>query len=301
MTELPAEAVFERLAVTREPSSRKDRANILLWFATSACMFAKFFVWFPIGRGLKIVWKLFRVGQCVIQRRGNGCFSFEVSFCQKKRKLKVSPCRVHVWSVEFFFHFLLIRRVTVYTREGDSCTKVMLNNRHCLWSHCDGIPRNYTKLYGNEEVWSKVVVSWFQGDRQATFSARVNRMLIDTLNEPNLLVAALLDIFWSLGNNKSGNICTFDNVSCVEWSELALNLERRATHVENFLFQISYVFSVWSIFKCNPGKNKWQVYYFLIISIQWHHIEFKRERKRRIIVYGSVARYGPQSIASARD
>ena len=36
------------------------------------------------------------------------------------------------------------------------------------------------------------------------------------------------------------------------------------------------------------------VYYFLIISILWYHTdEFKRNR--RIIVYGSVTRYGPQT------
>ena len=48
------------------------------------------------------------------------------------------------------------------------------------------------------------------------------------------------------------------------------------------------LFSVLSVFKCNPGNNKWQVHCFLIISmiIQWCHTdEFKRKRKRRTIVY----------------
>ena len=56
------------------------------------------------------------------------------------------------------------------------------------------------------------------------------------------------------------------------------------------------IFWVLSISKCNPGETTWQDYYFLIISIQWYRTdECKRRRKRRVIVYGSVTRYGPRT------
>ena len=54
------------------------------------------------------------------------------------------------------------------------------------------------------------------------------------------------------------------------------------------------------IFKCNPRKTNWQVCYFVVISIQWYrNDEFIRKRTRRIVVYDSVTRYGPQSVAGA--
>ena len=38
-----------------------------------------------------------------------------------------------------------------------------------------------------------------------------------------------------------------------------------------------------------------------MISIQWYRtISTSSKRKRRIIVYGSVARYGPQSVAKRK-
>ena len=49
------------------------------------------------------------------------------------------------------------------------------------------------------------------------------------------------------------------------------------------------------MFKRNPGKTGDKFYYFLAISIQRYRTdEFERKRKRRIILYDSVTRYGPR-------
>ena len=40
-------------------------------------------------------------------------------------------------------------------------------------------------------------------------------------------------------------------------------------------------------------------YYFVIISIQWHHTDEIQEGSDGVVVYGLVTRYGPQSVASA--
>ena len=54
------------------------------------------------------------------------------------------------------------------------------------------------------------------------------------------------------------------------------------------------ILSILSISKRNSGKR--QVYYFVIISIQWYRTdEFQRKRKPRIIVYSSVTRYGSRA------
>ena len=75
---------------------------------------------------------------------------------------------------------------------------------------------------------------------------------------------------------------------------LTFALEWRVMH-ESFVPNCN-IFSVLSIFKCNPGKTNDKFIMFLIISIQWYRIdEFKRKRKRRIIVYSSVTRYGPRT------
>ena len=69
---------------------------------------------------------------------------------------------------------------------------------------------------------------------------------------------------------------------------------------EFFAPKLQYFLSFKYIFKYNPGGTNDKFYYLSIISIQRCRIdEFKGERKGRIIVYGLVARYGPQSVANA--
>ena len=62
-----------------------------------------------------------------------------------------------------------------------------------------------------------------------------------------------------------------------------------------FLSRVATFLSVLGIFERDPGKRNDKFITFLIISIQRCHAdEFERKRKRRIIVYDSVTRYGPQ-------
>ena len=63
-------------------------------------------------------------------------------------------------------------------------------------------------------------------------------------------------------------------------------------NVENFLPQNCNISSVLNIFIYITQEN----YYFLIISIylEWYHTDEFRKK-----VYGSVIRYGPQSVTSA--
>ena len=62
-----------------------------------------------------------------------------------------------------------------------------------------------------------------------------------------------------------------------------------------FLSQNCNIFSDLSIFKCSPGNNKFITsQQFLSSDII---IPTNSKRKRRIIVYGLVTRYGPQSVA----
>ena len=75
-----------------------------------------------------------------------------------------------------------------------------------------------------------------------------------------------------------------------------------AMHVENILFQNDNIFSVLTILKYNPGKTNNKLITsqsFLSSDIVPDKLERKRKR-RNCIVYGSVTRYGPQSVARAK-
>ena len=75
-----------------------------------------------------------------------------------------------------------------------------------------------------------------------------------------------------------------------------LVLEWRATHVENFLSQIA-TFSQFHVY-LNVTQAKRMTSWLLLDSFHpaiSYRREFKRNRKRRIIVYGSVTRYGPRT------
>ena len=81
----------------------------------------------------------------------------------------------------------------------------------------------------------------------------------------------------------------------------ARRLTFRATHVENLLSQNCNIFSVSSVFKYIPRAK--QIinlsllnHFYPVISVTSTSLK----RKRRIIVYGLVTRYGSQSVASAR-
>ena len=67
-------------------------------------------------------------------------------------------------------------------------------------------------------------------------------------------------------------------------------------HAKSFFSQNNNVFSVLSIFKYNPGKiNNQFITSQLFLSSD---VPTSPKRKLRIVVQGSVARYGPQSVAS---
>ena len=53
------------------------------------------------------------------------------------------------------------------------------------------------------------------------------------------------------------------------------------------------------IFKYNPGETNNKFILNNFYSVYRFNIPMSSKRKRRIIVYGSVTRYGPQSVASA--
>ena len=68
-------------------------------------------------------------------------------------------------------------------------------------------------------------------------------------------------------------------------------------HVENFFCpRLQHFLSFQELFKYyNPGKTNDKFVTLLMISIRWYRTdEFNGKRNRRIIVYGSVTRYGPQ-------
>ena len=63
-----------------------------------------------------------------------------------------------------------------------------------------------------------------------------------------------------------------------------------------FLSQNCNISSVSSTFNYNTGKiNNKFINNFSIISIQWYSYRRVQKRKPRIVVYGLVTRYGPQS------
>ena len=74
-------------------------------------------------------------------------------------------------------------------------------------------------------------------------------------------------------------------------------------YVENLLSQNCNVFSVLSIFNCNQmhRQSKWQICHLSIISIRWYRTDvLKKSSDGRIIIYGLVTRYGPQSVGSGK-
>ena len=116
--------------------------------------------------------------------------SFEVSFCQKSKLESFSAecaCDQSNPSI-IFFHFPLIRPVTVYARK--SVRK--LRSTAVIVSKV--ITMKYRVITRNCTAVRKFDRKWLFRDFKAIaiFSARANRMLIDTLNEHNLLIAALI-------------------------------------------------------------------------------------------------------------
>ena len=83
-----------------------------------------------------------------------------------------------------------------------------------------------------------------------------------------------------------------------------VNLLRwNATHVKNCLSQNCNIFSVLSIsyLSINPGETNNKLFITSQQFLSSAIIPSSSKRKRRIIVYGLVTRYDPQSIASASD
>ena len=75
-------------------------------------------------------------------------------------------------------------------------------------------------------------------------------------------------------------------------------------HARREYFVPNYnIFSVLSIF-INVTRTKQMINLLLLNNfyIQWYHAdEFERKRKRRIIVYGSVTRYGPRTGCKRKE
>ena len=80
------------------------------------------------------------------------------------------------------------------------------------------------------------------------------------------------------------------------WSLVMVRNQWLTCYVENFLPQNCNISSVLSIFKYNPGKtNNKFITFWSFLSICNDIIPTSSKRRRRFIVYGLVARYGPQT------